>query len=60
MEYYYIGDTNKKQKSKKDDEAFKTILRRVETEMSKKILTTMYWAIKKMMKVLMDTISFSR
>ena len=36
---------SKNNNSGKDDEAFKTILRGVETRMSEKILTTMYEAI---------------
>ena len=35
----------KNKNSEKDDEAFKTILRGVETRTSEKILTTMYGAI---------------
>ena len=36
----------KNKNNEKEDEAFKTILRGVETRMSEKILTTMHWAMR--------------
>ena len=41
-----LATQTKNENIKKDDEEFKTILRGVETRMSKKILTTMYGAMR--------------